>query len=169
MRDPRLARFRGASLAFAGYLLVQAVSAATLFALKLGGGPAGIRAFYAGSEERFTRAKTLPGLLEVAVPHLVAVPLVLFAAAHVVGFARALPPRLHGSLVALSFGSALAGVLSSFAVRWVDPSLAWLKVVSFAGQEVTLLVWAVLLVSLFAPSRSAAPSPASATAREAMR
>ncbi len=169
MRDPRLAPFRGASLAFAAYLLVQAGSAAVLFVLKLGGGAEGIRDFYLGSEERFTAAKSLAGILEVAVPHLVAVPLVLFAAAHVVGFARALPARAHEALVAISFASASAGVLSSFAVRWLDPSFAWLKILAFAGLEGALLAWAALLVSLFVPLRSPAPSPAGPAAGEAVR
>lgn len=169
MRDPRLAPFRGAALGFAAYLLVQAGSAAVLFTLKLGGGAAGVREFYLGAEERFVAAKSLAGILEVAVPHLAAIPLVLFAAAHVVGFARALGVRAHAVLVALSYGSALAGVLSSFAVRWVDPSFAWLKVAAFAGLEVSLLAWAALLVSLFVPWRSPASASARDVAREAVR
>lgn len=169
MRDPRLAPFRGPALAFAAYLLVQAGSAAVLFVLKLGASAEGIRTFYLGSEERFTGAKSLAGILEVAVPHLLAIPLVLFAASHVVGFARALPARLHATLVSVSFWSALLGVLTSFAVRWVHPSFAWLKIVTFLGLEMALLAWAVLLVSLFVPSRSPAPSSAGAVAGEAVR
>lgn len=151
MRDPRLAPFRLPSLVFAAYLVVQATSAAALFVLKLGTGPAGVQAFYLGSEERFTRAKSLAGLLEVAIPHLVAIPLVLFAAAHVVGFARAVPGRLQAALVAVSFGGALAGILSGFAVRFVAPGLAWLKVAAFLATEAALLAWAALLLAIFVP------------------
>jgi len=164
--EPRLAPFRWPILSFAAYLVVQAGSAAALFVLKLGGSADGIRGFYLGSEERFTSARSLAGLLEVAIPHLAAIPLVLFAAVHVVGFARSLPRRTHGVLVAVSFGSGLAGVLSSFGVRWVDPSLAWLKVAAFAGMETALLVWAALLVSLFVPSRAPARASAGAVAAE---
>lgn len=156
MRDPRLAPYRVPSLAFAAYLLVQAASAAALFASKLGGDAEGVRAFYLGSEERFTAARSLAGMLEVAVPHLVAIPLVLFAAVHVVGFARALPQRAFVALVALSFGSALLGTASGFGVRWVSPALAWLKVAAFVGLELALLSWAALLVALFAPWPQAA-------------
>jgi hypothetical protein len=151
MTNRRLVPYRWPALGFAAYLVVQAVSAAALFALKLGGGAAGVRAFYLGSPERFTSAKTLAGILEVAVPHLAAVPLVLFAAIHVIGFARPHKRRAFSALVALSFGSALAGIASGFAVRWLSPSLAWLKVASFAGLEVSLLAWAALLVALFVP------------------
>ncbi|HEY6101426.1 MAG TPA: hypothetical protein VIW03_18455 [Anaeromyxobacter sp.] len=159
MLDRRLAPFRWPSLAFAAYLLVQAGSAAALFVLKLGGGASGVRAFYLGAPERFTQARSLAGLLEVAVPHLAAVPLVLFAAVHVIGFARALPRRAFAALVALSFGSALAGVLSGFAVRFVSPAFAWLKVASFGALEVALVSWAALLVALFAPRSHGARAP----------
>ena len=155
MTDPRLVRYRTPGLVFAVYLLLQAVSAAALFELKLGGGADGVRVFFLGSEERFTAAKSLAGVLEVAVPHLLALPLVLFAAVHVVGFARALPPRLFSALVALSFGSALLGILASFGVRFVAPGFAWLKVLAFAGLEAALLSCAALLCSVFVPWRSA--------------
>jgi hypothetical protein len=151
MTNRRLVPFRWPALAFAAYLVVQSASAAALFALKLGGGAAGVRAFYLGSPERFTHAKSLAGILEVAVPHLAAVPLVLFAAIHVIGFARPHRSRAFSALVALSFASALVGILSGFGVRWVSPALAWLKVASFAGLEVALLSWAALLTALFVP------------------
>lgn len=157
MRDPRLEPYRAPALAFAAYLVLQAGSAAALFALKLGDAE-GVRAFYLGSEERFTAPRSLPGLLEVAVPHLVAIPLVLFAAAHVVGFARALPPLAHRVLVGASFGAALLGILSGFGVRWIAPELAWLKVISFGALEVALLAWAGLLGAIFLPRRAAVPS-----------
>ncbi len=160
MRDPRLVPYRLPALAFAAYLAVQAVSAAALFALKLGGDSQGIRAFYAGSPERFVAAKSLAGILEVAVPHVVAIPLVLFAAIHVVGFARALPRRAFSVLVALSFGSALVGTGSGFVIRWIAPALAWIKIAAFAGLETALVAWAVLLVVLFVPWRSGAPAQA---------
>lgn len=156
MRDPRLAAYRLPSLVFAAYLVVQAVSAAALFVLKLGAGADGVRAFYLGSEERFTRAKSLEGLFEVAIPHLVAIPLVLFAASHVVGFARAVPGRLHSALVAVSFGSALAGILSGFAVRFAAPGFASVKIGAFLATEAALLAWAALLVAIFVPRQAPA-------------
>jgi hypothetical protein len=167
--DPRLAPYRAPSLAFAGYLAVQAVSAAVLFVLKLGGDAPGVRAFYLGSEERFTAAKGLAGMLEVAVPHLAAIPLVLFAAIHVVGFARALPRRSFVALAAVSFGCALGGVVSGFAVRFVSPALAWTKVAAFAGLEAALLTWAGLLVVIFVRGREPASDPTAPPAQEAVR
>jgi hypothetical protein len=170
MTQRRLDPFRWPALGFAAFLVVQAGSAAVLFALKLGGDAAGVRAFYLGAPERFVPAKTLAGLLEVVVPHLAAIPLVLFAAIHVVGFARVLPRRAFAALAGLSFASALAGALSGFAVRWLSPAAAWLKIASFASLELSLVSWAALLVAVFATRahgvrRAAAPAPVQEIAR----
>jgi hypothetical protein len=147
---------RAPALVFAGFLLVIAVSAAALFLLKLGAGPEAVRAFYLGSEARFTGPRSLAGLLEVAVPHLLAIPLVLFAVSHVVAAAGALPPALARRLTGLSFGLALAGLGAGFGVRFLAPWLAWAKLAAFLGLELLLLCWAVLLASAAWPGRAAA-------------
>lgn len=165
MRDPRLAPFRGPTLAFAAFLALVALSAAVLFALKLGATPDDVRAFYLGSEERYTSPRSAEGLLEVAVVHLLAMPLALFAAIHLVAFARLLPRRSVEVLKAFSFGSALLGIAAGFGVRFVAPELAWLKIVAFAGTEVSLLAWAALLVLLFRPAREPAGAPHMSHAR----
>lgn len=151
MRDPRLVPFRAPALAFSAYLLLQAASGAVLFVTKLGTDLVRVQEFYLGAEARFAAPKSLSRLLLVALPHLVAMPLVLFAASHVVGFARALGPRTFRALVGLSFGSALAGILAGFGVRWLSPGLAWVKVGSFVALETALLGWAALLLVLFWP------------------
>jgi hypothetical protein len=167
--DPRLSPFRGPALAFAAYLVVQAGSAAVLFAQKLGTTPDRVAEFYLGAEERFALPKSLPGLLEVAVPHLLAIPLVLFAASHVVGFARALGRGPFVALVAVSFGSAGAGISAGFLIRFVLPDLAWIKIAAFAGLEASLLAWAALLAALFVPRRKPARLPDAGGAGEVAR
>lgn len=164
MRDPRLAPFRAPALTFALFLVICAASAAVLFALKLGTGVARVQEFYLGSEARFAAPKTLGGLLQVAVPHLLAIPLVLFAASHLVGFARAVGPRAYAALVRLSYGSALLGVAAGLGIRFAWPGLAWVKMGAFAGLEAALLAWAALLVAVFGPSRATEPSDASSGA-----
>jgi hypothetical protein len=144
------------ALAFAGFLLLSAVSGAVLFVLKLGPSLATVREFYLGSEARFAAPKTLAGLLAVALPHLVAIPLVLFAASHLVGTARLVGRRAFVTLIALSFGSALAGVAAGFGVRFVWPGLAPLKIGAFVALEAALLCWAGLLVVMFWSARQPA-------------
>lgn len=178
MRDPRLAPFRAPALVFALFLAICAASAAVLFALKLGTTPARVREFYLGAEARFAAPKTLAGLLQVAVPHLLAVPLVLFAASHLVGFARATGPRAYAALVRLSYASALVGVAAGLGVRYLWPGLAWVKIGAFAGLEAGLLAWTGLLLAVFVPwgassgERAEAPlpgGPASAAGGRAAR
>jgi hypothetical protein len=167
--DERLARYRAPALGFAVYLLLIAGSAAVLFALKLGGTPARLAEHYLGSEAAFRPPRSLDGLLEVAVPHLLAMPLALFAVSHVVGWARAIGRRAYRALVAISFGAALLGIASAFGIRFVAPGIAWAKIVAFVAIEASLLVWAALLVRLFAPVARARPrgvdahAPAGAT------
>lgn len=155
MRDPRLAPFRPPALTFALFLAICAASAAVLFALKLGASPAHVREFYLGSEARFAAPRSLGGLLQVAVPHLVAVPFVIFAASHLVGFARATGPRTFAALVRLSYGSALLGVAAGLGVRFVSPGLAWVKIGAFIGIEAGLLAWIALLLVVFGPAGAA--------------
>jgi len=144
-----LVRYRAPALAFAGSLVLLAATAAVLFVAKLGGTPARLAARYRGAEEAFRAPATLDGLLEVAIPHLLAIPLVLFAASHVVGWARGVGRWTYHALVAVSFGAALAGVASGFAIRFVAAELAWVKLVAFAALELALLAWAALLARVF--------------------
>lgn len=167
MRDPRLAPFRGPALGFAAYLLLSAGSGAVVFLEKLGPGLESVQRFYLGDPEGFTGPRSAAGLLEVALPHLVAIPLVLFAASHLVGFARAVGPRAYAVLVWLSFGSALAGIAAGFGVRFLAPGLAAVKLGAFVALEAALVGWAALLVALFWPKRAASTVSAEAPDRVA--
>ena len=164
MADAPLARYRAPALVFAGFLGVVAASAAVLFVSKLGGTPARLAEHYRGAAESFRAPRSLEGLLEVAVPHLLAIPLVLFAASHVVGWARGVGRRTYRALVALSFGAALTGIASGFAVRFVAAELAWVKWAAFAALELTLLAWAGLLARVFLRTRSASAAVVAAGA-----
>lgn len=161
MRDPRLAPFRWPLAAFALMLGIGAAGAAVLFVRKIGLSPEAVRAFYLGSEAAFHRPRSLEGLLEVAVPHLLAVPLTLLVTAHLVGFAALLRPRPLALLSGVAFGSALAGIAAGFGIRFLWPGLAWLKIAAFAGFEATFLAWMALLLALFrgAPRAAGAAAP----------
>jgi hypothetical protein len=155
LRDPRLAPFRAPVLAFSALALVQAISGAVLFGRKLGFSAEDVRAFYLGSEAAFTRPRSLAGLLEVAVPHLVAIPVVLFTTVHLVGFLGLVRRRPHAVLTAVAFGSALAGIGAGFAIRFLWPGLAPLKIAAFVAFELVLLGWLVLVAFVYWPPRAA--------------
>jgi len=151
MVDPRVRPFRGPIAAFAAMLVIVAGTAAVLFARKMGLGAAQVEAFYLGSEAAFSRPRSLEGLLEVAVPHLLAVPLALFVTLHLVAFAGVVRRRPFALLSGLTFACALAGVAAGFGIRFLWPGLAWVKIAAFVGLEATLLLWCVLLVSVLVP------------------
>ena len=142
----RVRPYRVVLLLFAGFIGVNAVTACVLFVRKLGVTPAALERFYLGDEASFTRARTLAGLLETAVPHLLAVPLVIFICAHLVGWLGVLRPRVFALLLRVTIACALVGLAAGFGVRWLWGGLAWVKVAAFVGLEVTLVVWLVLVV-----------------------
>jgi hypothetical protein len=153
MADPRLAPFRLPSLVFAGFLVVVMVSGAFIFLGRMGPGEEAVVRYYRGDEATFAPPKSVDGLLLSVVPHLVAIPLALFAVAHLVGWAGAIGPGAWRVLVGLSFGGAAVTIAGGFAVRFVVPEAAWLKTAGFLGLELALLAWTVLLVRLFLPPR----------------
>jgi hypothetical protein len=163
MRDPRLAPFRSPLAAFALFLALQAASGAALFAGKVGPGAARIATYYRGSADGFRPPPTLAGLLEVAVPHLVAIPLVLFVALHLLGLASAVRRRPLSLLAGLGFGCALLGVGAAFGIRFLWPGLAWAKIGAFVGLEVSIAVQLGLLATLFLPGRRARAGGSAAT------
>jgi hypothetical protein len=163
MADPRIQRFRGPVAAFAVMVAVVMVTAAVLFARKVGLRAAEVASFYVAGGAA-GRPRSLAGMLEVAVPHLLAVPLVLFVTLHLVAFAARARRLPFAVLSGVTFGCALAGITLGFAIRWVWPGLAAVKIAAFVGLEATMLLWLGLLVATVAPParREAGPDEARA-------
>jgi hypothetical protein len=122
-------------LAFLAFVVVQMASGGILFVRKMGLAATSVQVFYLGSEASFTRPRTLAGLLEVAVPHLLGMPLVLFVSLHLVAFVGLVHRRAFAFLSSLSFGAALAGIAAGFGIRYLWPALAWAKITAFVGLE----------------------------------
>lgn len=141
--------FRLIILLFGGFVLLQAASAGALFALKLGFGPTQVEGYYLGAA--LARPRTLAGLLEVAVPHLLAVPLTLFIVIHLVSWAGVQRPIALRSLARLSFVFAIVDIGAGFGVRFHWPGLPLTKLVAFFGLESVLMLWTALLVTAFWP------------------
>jgi hypothetical protein len=159
MVDPRVARFSAPMAAFAAMIAVVMGTGAVLFARKIGFDGGTVRAFYLGSEATFAPPRSLAGLLEVAVPHLLAVPLLLFVTLHLVAFAYGMRRRPFALLAGITWGCAAAGILAGFAIRFAWPWLAPLKIAAFVGLEGTMLAWLLLLVAAVVPSaRGESPS-----------
>lgn len=149
-----VAALRPLILIFAGFVLVQAVTAAMLFVMKLGLAPTAIEGFYRGSELAMTRPRSLTGLLEVAVPHLLAVPLTLFIVIHLVSWAGVVGREALQLLARVSFALSALGLTAGLGVRYLWPWLSVVKLVAFLGMELTLVAWCVLLFVAFWPSNA---------------
>jgi hypothetical protein len=149
-----MARFSAPLGAFATMVAIVMATGAVLFARKIGFDGEHVRAFYLGSEAGFAPPRSLAGLLEVAVPHLLAVPLLVFVTLHLVAFAFGARRRPFGLLAGITWACVAAGIGAGFAIRFAWPGLAPLKVVAFVGLEATMLAWLLLLVAaVLRPSR----------------
>jgi hypothetical protein len=161
--DPRTARFAGPIAAFALMVAVVMGTAAVLFARKLGFDPGQVRLFYLGSEASFAPPRSLAGLLEVAVPHLLAIPLVVLVTLHLVAFVNRPGRRPFAVAAGITSGCAAVAILGGFAIRFAWPGLAPLKIAAFVGLEGTMLAWLGLLVASLLPGARDAARPGAVT------
>jgi hypothetical protein len=131
---------------FTSTALLFAVLNFFLFLTKLGFTPDRIAVYYLGDPRTFVRPKSLEGLLQVAVPHTVAMVVYLFALLHFAFFTN-LKRRVLWS--GLTLGSALADNLSGLLIRYVSEHFVYLKIASFLVlQTAVVYLSLVILVSL---------------------
>ena len=76
-------------------------------------------------------------------------PLTLFIVIHLVGWAGLVAREALQVLARLSFGLALVGLVAGLGVRYLWSWLSVVKLLAFAGLELTLLAWVLLLVHAF--------------------
>ena len=157
MADPRIERFTGPIAAFVVMVTVVMATAAVLFARKVGFDPGHVQAFYLGSEATFAPPRSLAGLLEVAVPHLLAIPMLVFVTQHLVAFVSRARRRPFAAVAGVTSGCAAVVIAGGLAIRFAWPALAPLKIVAFVGLEGTMLVWLGLLVAALRGSEGAPP------------
>jgi hypothetical protein len=160
MVDPRVARFTGPIAAFAAMVAIVMATGAVLFARKIGFDGGHVRAFYLGSEATFAPPRSLAGLLEVAVPHLLAIPMLLFVTLHLVVLVGGARRRPFAIAAGITFACAAVVIAAGFAIRFAWPGLAPIKIAAFLGLEGTMLVWLGLLVAAVTGSEAAPPRAA---------
>ena len=106
--------------------------------------------YYLGAEELFLPARSYQGLLEVSHFHLFAMGLLLLVLTHLMLFVP-ISNRWKAWLIALPFGSALLDEAAGWAVRFVSPLFAYLKIAGFLLLQTSL--GALIVVSLWAVFR----------------
>jgi hypothetical protein len=151
-----VSRFAAPLAAFVAMTVVVLATGAVLFARKIGFAASRVQAAYLGSEATFAEPRSLAGMLEVAVPHLLAVPLVVFVTLHLAAFATRPGRRAFSWAAGVTYGCAFLGIAAGFGIRFLWPGLAPLKVAAFVGLEATLLAWVGLVAVAAIPRAPAA-------------
>jgi len=124
-------------LMFLGYIALFWVSNGLMYFHKMGLNPASVVEYYLGSEQNFTQPKSYQSLLEVTHFHLFSMGILIITLTHLLLF-TSVPVRLKLFLTGATFVSAVADELAGWAVRFVHPAFAYLKIGSFLLLELSL-------------------------------
>ncbi len=133
-------------LMFLGYIALLWVSNGLMYFHRMGLTPESVVAYYLGSEEQFTQARSYEGMLEVSHFHLFSMGMLAVTLTHLM-LMTDFSTRLKIWLSALTYASALADEAGGWLVRFVHPAFAYFKIAAFLLLEFSLLAL-VLIVSL---------------------
>jgi|SRR5690554_6839522 len=142
-------------VAYCVYVALLWVTNALLYFQKMDLTPASVVSYYLGSEEEFREPRSFQGLLEISHFHLFAMGMLLLVMTHLMLFVP-LAARTKAWLIALPFAAALLDEGAGWAVRFVHPGLAWLKVAGFLLLQASLA--ALVGCSLWAVFRGSSAS-----------
>jgi hypothetical protein len=128
---------------------------ALLYFQKMSLDPASVVEYYLGNEERFLQPRSFQGLLEISHFHLFAMGMLLLVLTHLMLFVP-LADRTKLLLIVSPFVSALLDEGAGWAVRFLHPGFAVLKVLGFVALQTSLA--ALILLSLWAVFRGSSQS-----------
>ena len=142
-------------LCFLAYTFILWLTNAGMYFAKMGLTPSSVIDYYRGNEERYLQPRSLQGLLEVLHFHAFAMGMLLMTLTHLLLFVP-ISMRIKAWGIAIAFVSGITGELAGWAVRFVHPLFAYLKIASFLTLEGVLL-WLMILVgrALFTKAPSA--------------
>ena len=107
-------------------------------------------AYYLGSDERFLPARSFQGLAEVSHFHFFAMGMLLVMLTHMVLFTP-VSDRTKLVLIISPFVSAMLDECAGWAVRYLHPGFAYLKIAGFLAVEISLAaligisLWSILV------------------------
>jgi len=105
----------------------------------------GVVEHYLGSPEKFTRPKSIRGLMEVSHFHLFAMGIFLVSLMHLLLFVP-VNGLLKMVLIVAAFTSAFLDEASGWLIVFVSPSFAYMKIASFVILQVSLITTIILAV-----------------------
>jgi hypothetical protein len=120
----------------------------------------GVVEHYLGSPEKFTRPKSIRGLMEVSHFHLFAMGIFLVSLMHLLLFVP-VNGLLKLTLIVAAFTSAFLDEASGWLIVFVSPLFAYMKIISFVVLQLSLISTIILSVWSVAMSQRNAYSDSS--------
>lgn len=143
-------------LMFLAYVLLLWLSNGLMFFHKMSLSVESVQAYYLGSEQAFTQARSYQSLLEVTHFHLFAMGMLVLTLTHLM-LMTDLPVLVKVWLSTLIYASAIADEAAGWLVRYVNPAFAYFKIAAFLTLETLLAVLiAVVILSLLQARRQMA-------------
>lgn len=115
----------------------------------------GVVEHYLGSPEKFTRPKSIRGLMEVSHFHLFAMGIFLVALMHLLLFIP-INGFIKLVLIVAAFTSAFLDEMSGWLIVFCSPVFAYMKIASFVVLQISLIITIILSAwSVFTMQRNA--------------
>lgn len=130
---------------FLGYVLLLWCSNLAMYFAKMTLGPQSVVEYYLGNEERFLQPRTLQGMFEVLHFHAFAMGILLLTLTHLLLFVP-ISMRIKAWGICTAFVAGIGDELSGWAVRFLHPGFAPLKVLFFLLLQAVLL-WLMVVVA----------------------
>lgn len=132
-------------LMFLGYILLLWVSNGLMYFNHMDLTASSVIAYYLGSEEQFTQARSYQGMLEVSHFHLFSMGILVVTLTHLMLMTQ-FSIRLKVWLSISTYLSAIADEAGGWLVRFVHPSFAYFKIGAFLVLETSLLMLLVVVI-----------------------
>ena len=126
-------------------IIFQLFTGIWLFFEKYSLNPEHIAELIRGNEEKFLNPKSVLGILEIQVPHLIAISLTTFVILHFFYFTKINLFRVLLSV--LVFLAGILDILSNLLILKISPIFSYLKIFSFLIFEIGLFI-AIVLIGL---------------------
>jgi hypothetical protein len=130
---------------FLAYTLLLWASNFGMYFAKMTLSPASVVDYYLGNDEKFLQPRTLQGMLEVLHFHSFAMGILLLTLTHLLLFVP-LSMRVKAWGICTAFLAGIGDELSGWAVRFVHPGFAPVKVAMFVLLQ-SVLLWLMVLVA----------------------
>lgn len=139
-------------LMFLGYITLLWLSNGLMYFHHMNLTPESVIAYYLGSEEQFTQARSYQGMLEVSHFHLFSMGMLVLTLTHLM-LMTDFSIRFKVWLSWLTYTSAIADEAGGWLVRFVNPGFAYFKITAFILLEFSLATLLIVVVAALIRAR----------------